>query len=82
MKFVLFFSDPSISKRPTVRLKHGMKHSFTSSEGSGDVEPDQSQLERVNDGLQPFHMKILLSADQMSPSRIPEFYGNVFLICF
>lgn len=63
-------------KRSIIRLKHSPKPFSIYSEGSGDTEPDQSQLERVNDGLQPFHMKILLSADQMSPSRIPEFYGN------
>nr|XP_008192506.1 PREDICTED: tetratricopeptide repeat protein 17 isoform X1 [Tribolium castaneum] len=58
-------------------VKPGVRHSLISTilaEGSGDVEPDQSQLERISDSPHPFHMRILLGDDQVTPGPTPEFY--------
>lgn len=72
--------DGVILKRPFVKFKSGVKHSLISTiiaaEGSGDSEPDQSQLERINDNPHPFHMRILLGEDHVTPGPTPEFYGK------
>lgn len=64
---------------PLTKLKSGVKHSLIESivaaEGSGDVEPDQSQLERMNEP-HPLHMRILLGEEHATPGPTPEFYGK------
>lgn len=68
-------------KRPFSKFKTGVKHSLISTlvaaEGSGDVEPDQSQLERISDTPHPVHMRILLGDEHGVPGPTPEFYGKV-----
>lgn len=50
-------------------------------EGSGNVEPDQSQLESMSEGQQQaFHMRISLG-DENTPvtvSTLGDFYGKLF----
>lgn len=51
-----------------------------SGEGSGNIEPDQSQLESVTDGQQQaYHMRISLSDDNVlgkeGASTLGDFYG-------
>lgn len=54
-----------------------------SAEGSGNIEPDQSQLESVTDSQQhAYHMRISLSDDNMigkeGASTLGDFYGKKF----
>ncbi|XP_063907336.1 tetratricopeptide repeat protein 17 isoform X2 [Zophobas morio] len=63
-------------KKPAEKLPQEIcseKESFKG-QGSGDSEPDQSQLERINDNPHPFHMRILLGEDHVTPGPTPEFY--------
>jgi tetratricopeptide (TPR) repeat protein len=70
--------DGVVLKHPFVKFNSGVKQSLMSTiiaaEGSGDIEPDQSQLERITDSPHPIHMKILLGDDQVAPGPTPEFY--------
>ncbi|KAH0816341.1 hypothetical protein GEV33_006450 [Tenebrio molitor] len=73
--------DGVVLKHPFVKFNSGVKQSLMSTiiaaEGSGDIEPDQSQLERITDSPHPIHMKILLGDDQVAPGPTPEFYGKI-----
>jgi hypothetical protein len=63
-------------KKPAEKMPQEIcseKESFKG-QGSGDIEPDQSQLERITDSPHPIHMKILLGDDQVAPGPTPEFY--------
>lgn len=56
----------------------GFSHFFIptllATEGSGNLEPDQSQIESLPEGQQKtFHMKITLDDD--TPSSLSDFYG-------
>lgn len=56
-----------------------------SGEGSGNLEPDQSQLESVSDGQQQaYHMRISLSDENMlgkeGASTLGDFYGMYLFI--
>lgn len=57
---------------------NGGEGSSGSIEGSGNIEPDQSQLESMNDGQQQaFHMRISLGDENapISASTLGDFYG-------
>jgi hypothetical protein len=79
--FLVDCVDGVVLKHPFVKFNSGVKQSLMSTiiaaEGSGDIEPDQSQLERITDSPHPIHMKILLGDDQVAPGPTPEFYGKI-----
>lgn len=94
--YVIFPDLSSISKllsgNHCTRKRIGLGHSLIttllavnggegSSEGSGNIEPDQSQLESIAESQQhAYHMRISLSDDNVlgkeGASTLGDFYGN------